>query len=222
MDYVVPVMKPVTSTPRVYRAQFSALTAHDVQNALQHLRTPNRNESLSVDARRELDLRIGCAFTNFQTTFLVRKYGPEALKTNTIPFGMLALCIVVFFNIGFSVCCIHRLIDWLIEWLIDWLIHWVSAWLIDWFVTVWLIRIWNIRDIPFRLMAIGSIDFVQDLAKLRRWGFVWNDIWPSPIFSRSLTSKSVWRLNCHRCQVHHDTKTFGYVNIPYTCLCNST
>ncbi|KAG5464898.1 hypothetical protein LSCM4_00344 [Leishmania orientalis] len=51
----------------VKRARFSALTARDLLNAVHSLKLPDKRLSDAVEARQEMDLRIGAAFTRFQT-----------------------------------------------------------------------------------------------------------------------------------------------------------
>ncbi|XP_057856163.2 DNA topoisomerase 3-alpha isoform X2 [Cryptomeria japonica] len=60
------------SNPHLHirRAHFSALIERDIHEAVQRLGQPNRFFTDAVDARQEIDLRIGASFTRFQTMLL--------------------------------------------------------------------------------------------------------------------------------------------------------
>ena len=70
LEEVEPVMRAGRSAREqtVFRAHFSSITEAAILQAFHSLGEPNYNEARSVDARQELDLRIGCSFTRFQTT----------------------------------------------------------------------------------------------------------------------------------------------------------
>lgn len=85
MDACSKSIRNVYSNQVTYRAKFSAITDKDIKFAMANLIHPNENEAKSVDARQEIDLRIGCAFTRFQTKFFQGHYGD--LDASLISYG---------------------------------------------------------------------------------------------------------------------------------------
>ena len=47
----------------ILRAKFSAITESSIKTAMRTLTLPNENEAMAVDARQELDLKVGVTFT---------------------------------------------------------------------------------------------------------------------------------------------------------------
>ncbi|XP_066221103.1 DNA topoisomerase 3-alpha [Saccopteryx leptura] len=83
---IIHVCKAVKPTLQVFRARFSEITPRAVRAACENLTEPDQRVSDAVDVRQELDLRIGAAFTRFQTLRL-QKIFPEVLAEQLISYG---------------------------------------------------------------------------------------------------------------------------------------
>uniref|UniRef100_UPI00358E05CE DNA topoisomerase 3-alpha n=1 Tax=Myxine glutinosa TaxID=7769 RepID=UPI00358E05CE len=83
---VIEVCKAVKPNIPVWRAKFSEITHHAVCQACERLMQPDHNVSNAVDVRQELDLRIGAAFTRFQTLRLQSIF-PQSLTNQLISYG---------------------------------------------------------------------------------------------------------------------------------------
>ncbi|VDL92819.1 unnamed protein product [Schistocephalus solidus] len=83
---IVSVCQEVKPSILVSRARFSEITPHAIHQAINTLTVMDENMSLAVDTRQELDLRIGAAFTRFQTLRLRRAF-PRALAEQLISYG---------------------------------------------------------------------------------------------------------------------------------------
>lgn len=69
---VIEVVRSVRPQIRVFRAKFSEITGRSIFSAVSNLIEPDERASKAVDVRQELDLRIGAAFTRFQTMYMQR------------------------------------------------------------------------------------------------------------------------------------------------------
>uniref|UniRef100_N1R4S4 DNA topoisomerase n=1 Tax=Aegilops tauschii TaxID=37682 RepID=N1R4S4_AEGTA len=67
---VVDICAGANRNLNIWRARFSALIPREIHEAVQHLARPNKLFADAVDARQEIDLRIGASFTRFQTMLL--------------------------------------------------------------------------------------------------------------------------------------------------------
>ncbi|XP_038064080.1 DNA topoisomerase 3-alpha-like [Patiria miniata] len=83
---IVDVCKAVKPRLDVYRARFSEITPQSISNACRNLGRPDERVSNAVDVRQQLDLRIGAAFTRFQTLRLCKVF-PGILDGQLISFG---------------------------------------------------------------------------------------------------------------------------------------
>ncbi|KAK7791153.1 hypothetical protein R5R35_013322 [Gryllus longicercus] len=83
---VIEVCKAVKPSIKIYRAKFSEITSQSVKRALQNLAQPDKRTNDAVVVRQELDLRIGAAFTRFQTLRL-RQVFPQNLSDSLVSYG---------------------------------------------------------------------------------------------------------------------------------------
>ena len=83
MDNTVPWMTRLRGR-QVFRAKFSAITAPDIQRAMSNLGMPNEGEALAVDARQEIDLKVGVAFTRYAFSVYTQRHTVAYLEKREI------------------------------------------------------------------------------------------------------------------------------------------
>jgi len=100
-DEVAQVVREVNPAIMVGRAQFSAVTYHDITGALSNLREIDRKVVQMVRVRQEIDLRSGAAFTRLLTMKLEGIVNSESriISYGTCQFPTLGLVVARFLEI---------------------------------------------------------------------------------------------------------------------------
>lgn len=83
---IIGVCRRVKPHVRIYRARFSEITPAAISRAVANLTDPDPRQNAAVEVRRELDLRIGAAFTRLQTLRLKREF-PQELNDRLVSYG---------------------------------------------------------------------------------------------------------------------------------------
>jgi DNA topoisomerase-3 len=84
---VVSVVQSVNSRIQIKRARFSVVQEREIQMAWNNLDQLDYKKAHAVDARSELDLRIGAVFTRFQTLGLKNRF-EELEDKKVISYGI--------------------------------------------------------------------------------------------------------------------------------------
>jgi len=79
---VIDACRSVNPRLSVLRARFSSLSAPEIARAVGSLGPPNEADARAVDARQEIDLRVGASFTRLQTLMLQDRFDWEAVEQN--------------------------------------------------------------------------------------------------------------------------------------------
>ena len=83
---VIEVCRKIKPNIIVYRAKFSDMTSASLNRALSNLVEPDDRINQAVNVRIELDLRIGAAFTRFQT-LRMQKIFPNKITDCLVSYG---------------------------------------------------------------------------------------------------------------------------------------
>ncbi|XP_053675824.1 DNA topoisomerase 3-alpha [Anopheles nili] len=83
---IIDVCRAIKSQLKIFRAKFSEITGPSIKRAIENLVQPDARQNEAVNVRSELDLRIGAAFTRYQTLRL-QKLFPQDISNNLVSYG---------------------------------------------------------------------------------------------------------------------------------------